>query len=57
MGRNRGKDVLETEASMCKGPEVLENMVVFTLGEMIGGHDGIESQRKLARPCRGSRTW
>lgn len=27
-----GKDVLETEASMCKGPEVLENMLLLLGG-------------------------
>ena len=38
MSRSRGRDVLETEGGMCKGPEVLESMVLFILGGMKGGY-------------------
>lgn len=30
--------MLETEGGTCKGPEVLENMALFILGEMKGGY-------------------
>ena len=32
--RSRGGGVLETEDSMCKGPEVAESMMLSLLGEM-----------------------
>ena len=34
MSRSKGRGVLQTEDSMCKGPEVVENMMLSLSGEM-----------------------